>query len=213
MLAAVQPCFPAHHPRPKHPQPGLPFLYGRQSANSQCREVGQSLRPRETVYSLRRFLAPAVRRAGLAVTCLFSRPTAGPALGRAEWRALADGDGLAAGGCLCLCCLLSHSLLLYTQEGRCGAEAQGPSAFSKGAVPTTAPSGASPWLPVWAPRGDPVQSCTGKVVGAPSTCPPGQPQSLSHSAEHLAWARPWVTAVSKTDGAPSPGAGGPAGRD
>lgn len=47
------------------------------------------------------------------------------------------------------------------------------------------------------------QSCTGKVVGAPSACPPGQPQSLSHSAEYLAWARPWVTAVSKTDGARS----------
>lgn len=47
VLALGQPSFLAHHPLPKRPHPGLSFLYGRQSANSQRREVGQSLRPRE----------------------------------------------------------------------------------------------------------------------------------------------------------------------
>lgn len=45
-LALGQPRFLAHHPLPTRPHPGLPLLYGRQSANSQRREVGQSLRPR-----------------------------------------------------------------------------------------------------------------------------------------------------------------------
>ena len=47
VLAPGQPSFLAHRPLPSCLHPGLPFLYGRQSANSQCREVGQKLRPRE----------------------------------------------------------------------------------------------------------------------------------------------------------------------
>lgn len=83
---AQLPCPP---PPPQAPPALLPFLYGRQSANSQPRGVGQRRWPRgETVYSLRRFLAPAVRQAGLAVTCLFSRPTAGPG----SWQVRAEGS-------------------------------------------------------------------------------------------------------------------------
>lgn len=47
VLAPGPPSLPAHRPLLRRPHPGLPFLYGRQSANSQRREVGQGPQPRE----------------------------------------------------------------------------------------------------------------------------------------------------------------------
>lgn len=117
-LALGQPGFPAHGPsRPPSP---------RRGAHSQRREAGRGPRPTETVYSRRRLLAPAGRRAGLAVTCLFCRPLLAPALGRASLRALGDGDRLAAGGCLCPRLPALPASCCHVQGGKRWSRGQGP---------------------------------------------------------------------------------------
>ena len=100
-------------------------------------------------------------------------PSGGLLLMGTGWR-------LGAGGCLCLCCLLSHSLLFYIQEARCGTEGQGPPCPPQGRCPHHSTFRSFTLAPCLDSQGRPCPELYWEAHGGP-LCLPSRPASVTES--------------------------------
>ena len=182
VLALGQPSFPAHRPLPKRPHPGLPCLYGRQSANSQaercarvCGQERDCLQPPAVLGSSGPAGWPCSDMFILQAHC-WPRLLAGPSRGF-----LVMGTGWRLGAVCVSARLLSPSPLFCIQGGKTWS--WGPPALPEGTAPSTVP-----W-PLLGLPGDSGQGSTGRVCwaqrsplwhfGAPTAGPASVTQSLS----------------------------------